>query len=393
MKFDELYNVSQWTKNFWNPFIPPILSTYVNWDMCNRNKSLSDSANELYKNFYDGIKSHSYKWHDTDSEEHYNKNKQHKELNPKYHNKDINYTFNAHGYRSEPFDTDSDLKILTLGCSVAFGTGVDDKDVWCNNISNKAKVYNISIPGASADLNAISLYQLIDIIKPNIVLWSPTNPGRRLVNRYFLTEMESSNVFKNDDVILSELQHNHQSVLPSREQYMPYYQQITSNCENYNNLTKNYAIMNEICENNNILFKSFHPFSVVYDSFSTYKKIAGFGQDDMIEHEKRIRLEFETLINASINKLPMKYLGSTKQRELSHDLDIPTVLFDKLDNVINYIDVKDYASEFFKNQTRECIEENIKYPYARDLNHPTELYHQFLAYISRNVLLKEGVKL
>ena len=270
MKFDELYNVPQWTRNFWNPFITPVLSVQANWLKSGQMNShiMSDSARELYQNFYNGIKSYNYKWHDTDSEENYIKNRYRNIMNPRYNDKDINYTFNAHGYRSESFDTDSDLKILTLGCSVAYGTGVDDKDVWCNNISNKAKVYNISMPGASADLNVISLYQLIDIINPDIVLWAPPNTTRRLTNRYFLTEM---GLKKDNNVIVNEFQHFHQSVLPSREQYMPYYQSITSNSVNYNNLTKNYAIMEEICRNNNIVFKSFHPFSIVYNIFWLYK--------------------------------------------------------------------------------------------------------------------------
>ena len=385
MKFDELYNVPQWTRNFWNPFITPVLSVQANWLKSGQMNShiMSDSARELYQNFYNGIKSYNYKWHDTDSEENYIKNRYRNIMNPRYNDKDINYTFNAHGYRSESFDTDSDLKILTLGCSVAYGTGVDDKDVWCNNISNKAKVYNISMPRASADLNVISLYQLIDIINPDIVLWAPPNTTRRLTNRYFLTEM---GLKKDNNVIVNEFQHFHQSVLPSREQYMPYYQSITSNSANYNNLTKNYAIMEEICRNNNIVFKSFHPFSIVYNIFWLYK-------NSMIDMQSNRLLQFKTLANAPIDELPLNYLGSDGRRESRQSIDISTVLFDKLDNVINYIDTMNIASEFFKNQTRECIDEHIKYEHARDLSHPSELYHQFLAHVSRKVLLKEGVKL
>ena len=84
----------------------------------------------------------------------------------------------------------ADLKIISLGCSTSFGTGIDDKDVWSvllsklisDKFNKNVKVYNLSIPGASADLNAITLYQLIGIIKPNIVLWLPPSSSRRIIN-------------------------------------------------------------------------------------------------------------------------------------------------------------------------------------------------------------------
>ena len=155
------------------------------------------------------------------------------------------------------------------------------------------------------------------------------------------------------------------------------------NIENYNNLIKNYAIMNEICQNNNILFKTIHPSFTIMDVYHLYKH-------RLVTQETQTRLLFKTILNTE--KLPIKLLEGTEKALYQ----MPTTfiaLFDRLDNVVNYIDIRDYASEFFKNQTRECIEENIKYPFARDNDHPSELFHQFLAYISRNVLLKEGVKL
>jgi len=373
MKFNELHNIPQWSKNFWNPFVSPVLHAPYMYPRA------------LYDNFHNGIKSYDHKWHDFDTEERYYKNC--KKLNPIYHNKDINYTFNAHGYRSESFDADSDLKILTLGCSIAFGTGVDDKDVWCNNISNNAKVYNISIPGASADLNAMTFYQLIDIIKPNIVLWLPPGMHRRSVNKYFLSEMEPTachyNETRRGKIILSELQHNHQKVLPSREQYMPYYHQVVSNCENYNNLIKNYAIMNEICENNNILFRSFHSAFVLLDIYHLYKF-------RLSSREENTRLLFKTILNTE--ELSIELLEGTESA-LSVMPTTFIALFDRLDNVVNYTDIRDYTLEFFENQTKEDIDTDIKYPFARDFEHPSELYHQFLAHVSRRILLKEGVKL
>ena len=346
MNFDELYNVPQWSKNFWNPCISPIASEIL--------------PPILFDNFYSGIKNYNFKWHDSDTHELFLK--QRELLNPKYHNKEINYTFNAHGYRSESFDTDTDLKIIVLGCSVAFGTGIDDKDIWSaqllklisDKFNKKVKVYNLSIPGASTDLNAITLFQLIGIIKPNIVLWLPPSSSRRAVNCYYLQEM-----FKEDIRIEpSRYQHVYNKVLPSNLKHYPGMENIISDSENYNNLVKNHALINEICLNNNAIFKSLHNQLILSDAYEYFK----YYFSDCAE---------------SPRSLIQEHTG------------IAIDLFYKLDNVINYEDLVTYSEEFFSTQSKEDIHMDIKYPVSRDNIHQSELFHKFLAYIASNLITEK----
>ena len=75
----------------------------------------------------------------------------------KYLNKELTYTFNAHGYRSIPFNDvpNKELKIIVLGCSQSFGLGIDDSNVWDKLINNTC---NLSRPAGSADMNVFQLY-------------------------------------------------------------------------------------------------------------------------------------------------------------------------------------------------------------------------------------------
>ena len=88
MDISELDSVPQWSKNFWNPYISPV----TDWGRPVDRDDGRIPASVLFDNFYNGIKKYNMKWHDSDTHELFLK--QYKLLNPNYHNKEINYTFN-----------------------------------------------------------------------------------------------------------------------------------------------------------------------------------------------------------------------------------------------------------------------------------------------------------
>src|SRR5690242_14478844 len=71
---------------------------------------------------------------------------------------EVSYQFNKYGYRSDEF-TRSDINVLTIGCSVAFGNGIPANcrfgSVFCSLLSAKlgktVSDWNIAWPGESVD--------------------------------------------------------------------------------------------------------------------------------------------------------------------------------------------------------------------------------------------------
>ena len=100
-----------------------------------------------------------------------------------YFRKDnVKYTFNELGYRTHPFNTDADCKIVVAGCSHTFGTGLDDTQTWPSRLEDMmqgAKVFNLACPGGSNDWIARIIACSYDTIKPDIVVACWTYPQRR----------------------------------------------------------------------------------------------------------------------------------------------------------------------------------------------------------------------
>lgn len=107
-----------------------------------------------------------HKWHAYDTPENY------LEVNSKGHNiytidsNDISYAFNNHGFRSDEFDSHSDVSILFTGCSYTEGVGLPVNKIWTTGLLNKLKVrtgktiphWNLALAGAGLDSIANGLY-------------------------------------------------------------------------------------------------------------------------------------------------------------------------------------------------------------------------------------------
>lgn len=106
---------------------------------------------------------------DLDSEEQFNK------LAVSNWQKDsFTYKYNSCGFRSQEFNrNDSELVLLTLGCSHTVGVGIPQHKNWpeqlCSNYFPDYVVYNAGLGGASADTVARLAINMIPIIKPDIV--------------------------------------------------------------------------------------------------------------------------------------------------------------------------------------------------------------------------------
>src|SRR3712207_3164408 len=73
------------------------------------------------------------KWYPSGTEDNY-----HKRGNKAFGPDDIEYRLNEHGYRADRLDPDSpNLKIMFLGCSFTFGTGLPLEQVWTKIITER----------------------------------------------------------------------------------------------------------------------------------------------------------------------------------------------------------------------------------------------------------------
>jgi len=97
--------------------------------------------------------------------------------------KDIEYTFNEYGFRSDSFTNRSEINILTCGCSQTVGIGVNYHEAWpfvlkhlVNRYTDKSvTVWNLATSGASPDYVVRSIHKTSSILKPDFVcvFWPP----------------------------------------------------------------------------------------------------------------------------------------------------------------------------------------------------------------------------
>jgi hypothetical protein len=91
--------------------------------------------------------------------------------------KNILYSFNEYGFRSDSFDDRSEINILTCGCSMTVGVGVDQHENWTNQLKQKiiehtgktVTAWNIATAGASPDYVARSIWKLHALLNPDFV--------------------------------------------------------------------------------------------------------------------------------------------------------------------------------------------------------------------------------
>lgn len=95
--------------------------------------------------------------------------------------KSCRYTFNELGFRGDSI-IKKGFRIMTLGCSMTEGVGVDDNETWSHIFSklipNSVDI-NLGLGGRSNDFMCRSLLTLYEVIKPNLVIILYTGINRR----------------------------------------------------------------------------------------------------------------------------------------------------------------------------------------------------------------------
>jgi hypothetical protein len=129
--------------------------------------------------------------------------------------KDIKYTFNEYGFRSDSFESRSYINILVSGCSMTVGVGVDQHEAWpyvlkrlLQEYTGKSiSIWNLATSGASPDYVARSVYKTISILNPDFVcvFWPPItrielpdNMLSKTVIQSFVKNNEFPKCFVND---------------------------------------------------------------------------------------------------------------------------------------------------------------------------------------------------
>lgn len=90
-----------------------------------------------------------------------------------WYNKEIDYTFNSYGFRSDEFEEASVPSILFLGCSYTVGVGIRIEDSFTSIISKELgfRNYNLGLGGGGPDTAFRIGHHWIPQLKPKYVVW------------------------------------------------------------------------------------------------------------------------------------------------------------------------------------------------------------------------------
>lgn len=122
-------------------------------------------------------------WFDMDTAEAYRANGGHRIYGPH----DIQYRFNALGYRSPEFDQSADIRVLAVGCSYVLGVGLPEDALFHHVFAERLRarcdrgviVWNLGSAGGSNDYIARILQLAVPFLDPDIVLVNLTHASRR----------------------------------------------------------------------------------------------------------------------------------------------------------------------------------------------------------------------
>lgn len=117
------------------------------------------------------------------------------------------YKVNSHGYRCPEWDPlpIGKKNVAVLGCSHTFGEGLDEGEVWVDQLYKKVdqdrlRFWNLAQPGASADKVVRILYGCEKIIFPKLVIvcW-PFWSRRERLDTYPKSLMSYDELLKNEN--------------------------------------------------------------------------------------------------------------------------------------------------------------------------------------------------
>jgi len=91
------------------------------------------------------------------------------------------YTYNELGFRGDSIHK-SGFKIMSIGCSITEGLGVNDNETWSCQFSKRIPNgvdFNLGLSARSNDYISRTLLTFYDLLKPDLVLIMYTSPQRR----------------------------------------------------------------------------------------------------------------------------------------------------------------------------------------------------------------------
>jgi len=405
MNYEEYRSTSKWTKGFWDPELsalskPPLFPEGEDFSGPN-----NIYGYEIYNNYIlNPSRTYEFDFFEYDK----------KIINPYWKGKTVKYTLNAHGYRGPSFNSDAKLKIVTIGCSHAFGLGIDDSSTWAEQLkklisaqfnTNDVEVFNLGTPGASSDLNTVQLYQLIDIIKPNIVLWVPPAWRRYDIGINSLLSINSEFI----DLFENVIEHGTYTLVPG-EEFLAIYNRAVIDYANtgsldiqtrYQNFCKNFSIVRDLCEYNNIIFYSFANFQQFNGLFTELCKAytCSSGIRNLMYY-----LKFINTREYVLDKDNRSFINVIAQEEAMMDY----LVIKTQKNVIGYDsrNLKKAMVKIYKGITSglyddyfEGVDSNCKLPnmhlklLARDSAHNGDFFSFVLANVSYSVIEKDVAKL
>lgn len=121
-------------------------------------------------------------WFSTDSRENFDR-----AGHPDLGADDIEYAFDALGYRATEFEPADGLRIIAIGCSYVFGIGLPAAALFHSHVcawlserlSRTATAWNLGLPGVSNDYIARMLHIAVPALDPHLVLVNFTHSDRR----------------------------------------------------------------------------------------------------------------------------------------------------------------------------------------------------------------------
>ena len=145
----------------------------------------------------------------------------------------IQYNINSQGFRGPDFNN---VDAVALGCSITFGIGVSEQDIWCNNLG--VNVANVSKPAGSPDTCFRFASYWLPLLKPKYVVYLEPPPGRL-------------------EILKADLNCRNQGQLTpgsTQHAYDMYNAWIRNSLNNDLNYSKNKLAINQLCNDNNIQF-------------------------------------------------------------------------------------------------------------------------------------------
>jgi hypothetical protein len=106
---------------------------------------------------------------------------------PLYGPADVTYQFNSHGYRCAEFESEAEIRLISIGCSITLGQALPQSVLFHERFAQCLRTelgksvvnWNLSQAGASNDYISRVLQLIVPKLRPHIVLINFTYTGRR----------------------------------------------------------------------------------------------------------------------------------------------------------------------------------------------------------------------